>query len=87
MTKREAHLAWRAADDAWHALLKAQFGRDAGDVRYTARGRGEPGSDLRDAHEAALNMDHEDLDFQWLCCSDSLEETTAEVKGIVKASV
>ena len=40
-----------------------------------------------DAHEAALNMDHEDLDFQWLCCSDSLEETTAEVKGIVKASV
>lgn len=51
MTKREAYKAWAAADDAWHALLKAQFGRDAGDVRYTARGRGEPGTALRAAHD------------------------------------
>lgn len=40
-----------------------------------------------DAHAAALAMDHDDLDFQWLACTDSLEETTAEVKRIVNTGV
>lgn len=39
-----------AADAAWSAELKRQFGKNAGDVRYTARGKGEPGSELRRLH-------------------------------------
>lgn len=54
MTYEEAAAAFRAAatefaraDDAWSAELGAQFGRNAGDVRYTAAGHGEPGTHLR----------------------------------------
>lgn len=32
------------------------------------------------AEAAAMALDHSDLEFSWLCCTDSLEETTAEVK-------
>lgn len=41
-----------AADDHWSKLLKKQFGKAAGDVRYTKEGRGEEGSELRAAYEA-----------------------------------
>jgi len=43
---------FQAADEAWSRLLQAQFGKAAGDVRYTKRGEGEPGSALRQAHDA-----------------------------------
>lgn len=40
-----------AADDAWSAELRRLFGKRAGDVRYTAAGKGEPGSTLRHLHD------------------------------------
>ena len=45
-----AYYAFQAADDAWSAELQKQFGRNAGDIRYTPRGRGEPGSKLAELH-------------------------------------
>ena len=45
-----AYYAAQAADDAWSAELQKQFGRNAGDMRYTPRGRGEPGSKLAELH-------------------------------------
>lgn len=41
-----------AADAEWSKLLRAQFGKQAGDVRYTKRGKGELGTPLRTAHDA-----------------------------------
>lgn len=46
MTTFEAYDAWLAADSAWHTELVRQFGARAGDVRYTAKGHGLPGSRL-----------------------------------------
>ena len=40
------HRSFQAADDAWSAELRRLFGKQAGDVRYTARGKGEVGSVL-----------------------------------------
>lgn len=34
------------SDNAWQDELNRLFGRNAGDVRYTKAGRGEPGSTL-----------------------------------------
>jgi len=45
--------AYVAADAAWSAELKRIFGKHAGDARYTDRGKGETGSDLRRLHDAA----------------------------------
>lgn len=48
--------AAQAADDAWSAEGRRVFGRRWGDVRYTAAGRGKPGTELRrlsDAFDAA----------------------------------
>jgi hypothetical protein len=42
------------ADSAWHKLLVEHFGQAAGDKRYTAAGKGEPGSELRQAHDAYM---------------------------------
>lgn len=39
------------------------------------------------AEAAAMALDHSDLEFTWLACTDSLEETTAEVKRIVNTGV
>lgn len=50
--RREAWDAYCAADKAWQEALNAQFGRDASMARYEKRGRGEPGSQLRDLYEA-----------------------------------
>lgn len=54
MTKatRRADDLFRETDDAWSAELHAQFGRDAGDARYTPKGKGAPGSKLRKLHDA-----------------------------------
>lgn len=46
------HQAFCAADDAWSLELRKAFGKQAGDVRYTARGKGDPGSVLRAAYDA-----------------------------------
>ncbi len=46
-----------AADDAWSAELRRQFGKRAGDVRYTKVGKGEPGTELRRLHDAKLAAD------------------------------
>lgn len=43
--------AWIAADAVWSEELRRQFGRDAGDIRYTGRGRGLEGSELRRLHD------------------------------------
>ena len=52
-----AYAAYFLAERAWEIELDAQFGKDAGDARYYAIGRGEPGSKLRelcDARDAAM---------------------------------
>jgi hypothetical protein len=45
---------WEAqvADENWSRIGQATFGKRWGDVRYTAAGKGEPGSALRQAHDA-----------------------------------
>lgn len=42
---------FQAADDIWSDRLRDQFGGNAGDVRYTARGKGGHGSALRAAYD------------------------------------
>lgn len=44
--------AWKAAESAWITEIRRLFGRDFGDALYDARGRGEPGSRLRELHDA-----------------------------------
>jgi len=39
MTADAAYRATCAADNAWQAELERRFGRNAGDVRYTEKGR------------------------------------------------
>ena len=55
-TKREEQIArykaFSAADDAWSAELHRLFGKQAGDVRYTKAGKGEPETELRRLHDA-----------------------------------
>lgn len=46
-----AQIAFQRADDFWQHELEASFGKRAGDVRYTAEGKGEEGSSLRFAHD------------------------------------
>lgn len=41
-----------AADRAWHDELVRNFGKEAGDKRYTAAGKGSAGSLLRALHDA-----------------------------------
>lgn len=52
MTKQEAYKRYEAADAAWSAELRLAFGKNAGDVRYTKQGEGEPGTPLNDAYLA-----------------------------------
>jgi hypothetical protein len=49
MTRQQATAAFQIADDVWSAELKKAFGKNAGDVRYTAKGRGEAGTPLNAA--------------------------------------
>lgn len=59
------HQALFAADDAWQEELVKQFGRNAGDVRYTKAGNGAPGTKLRalyDAYTAARTAWYVELD-------------------------
>ena len=42
----------RRADDAWQAELVRLFGKQAGDKRYAAEGKGAEGSELRRLYEA-----------------------------------
>lgn len=51
MIGSEEHKAFQIADEAWSALLRKEFGKQAGDVRYTTRGKGEPGTILRAAYD------------------------------------
>lgn len=56
-----AHMAYYqalAADRAWSLELRYRFGDKAGDVRYTKRAEGEPGSELRRLYEAKIAADH-----------------------------
>lgn len=41
---------YQAADDAWQAALVRQYGKDAGDARYDARGYSTP--ELQRLHDA-----------------------------------
>jgi hypothetical protein len=47
-----AYATFDDADEAWHSELVRLFGKSAVEVRYTAAGQGEPGSDLRRLHDA-----------------------------------
>lgn len=46
MTDFSAYYVAIAADNAWHAELIRLFGKQACNVRYTAKAQGEPGSKL-----------------------------------------
>ncbi len=48
--RMNAAAALQLADDEWQRQLEATFGSAAGDARYDERGRGEPGTPLRRAH-------------------------------------
>ncbi len=48
-----------SADAAWSVELHRRFGRRAGDVRYSVKGSGAPGSELRRLHDAKLAADAE----------------------------
>lgn len=48
----ELHRNAMATDKMWQIALEAQFGKKAGDARYTAAGKGEAGSGLRSAYDA-----------------------------------
>ena len=50
--KWRLHYALQDADDAWSTELRRLFGKRAGDVRYTEKGRGAPGSKRRKLHDA-----------------------------------
>ena len=49
-----AYDAWVAAEAAWTQMLRALFGKDSGDARYTAAGAGPAGSKLRELHDAFM---------------------------------
>lgn len=42
--------AFGSADARWSRELKRLFGKDAGDVRYSKRGEGSPGTELNAAY-------------------------------------
>jgi hypothetical protein len=44
--------AFAIADQEWGKELQRQFGKEAGDARYTKRGQGQPGTALRTAYDA-----------------------------------
>lgn len=50
MTTVQAYNIALAADAAWSAELRKAFGKHAGDVRYTSRGEGSPGTPLNNAY-------------------------------------
>lgn len=53
MTFDDAYAAAIAADESWMAEIRRAYPREwAGDVRYTDRAHGEPGTPLRAAYEA-----------------------------------
>jgi hypothetical protein len=47
LTAKTAYQRAHEADDAWSKELQRLFGKRAGDVRYTKKGEGAPGSKLR----------------------------------------
>jgi hypothetical protein len=52
----DAWNAWIAADNAWHAEIEKAYPRQhAGDIRYTALGKGKPGTALRAAHDLFIS--------------------------------
>lgn len=52
MTFDEIHAAHAAADENWMAEIRRAYPHEwAGDVRYTARAHGEPGTPLRAAYD------------------------------------
>lgn len=51
------YVAACAADDAYGAELRRLFGARAGDVRYTLKGSGKPGSELRRLRDTKLAAD------------------------------
>jgi hypothetical protein len=53
------------ADDAWSDMLRLCFGKDAGQARYEPRGKGEPGTLLRQLHD-----ERERARIAWLNSAD-----------------
>lgn len=70
----------QAADDTWSALLRQHFGKQAGDVRYTPRGKGEEGSELRLAHNRFLEASKAMQDA-WVAERAALRAQRAAVKA------
>lgn len=44
--------AFDETDAYWTDALQLDFGNEAGQARYEARGKGQPGTDLRRAYDA-----------------------------------
>lgn len=58
LARAEVHAAYHAAvkaDQVWSELLRAQFGKRAGDVRYTPEGKSTP--ELKAASDAKRAAD------------------------------
>jgi len=49
-----AHRQAFLTDTAWQHELTRLFGKRAGDVRYTAEGKGKPGTILRNIYEVRM---------------------------------
>lgn len=50
--RKEALVAFQAADNEWSAQIEAKFGSEAADARYTGKAKGMEGTPLRAAYEA-----------------------------------
>jgi hypothetical protein len=50
----ETHKRALETDKAWGEMLCKLFGANAGDVRYTDKGKGAPGSELRRLHDERM---------------------------------
>lgn len=50
ITVEQAYRDFYHADTVWSDLLQRTFGRNAGDVRFTSKAEGAPGSALNNAY-------------------------------------
>ena len=56
-TQADLYRAALAADDAYSVELRRLFGKRTGDIRYTLKGAGKPGSELRRLRDTKLAAD------------------------------
>jgi hypothetical protein len=64
-TNHALYYAALEADNAWQAELVRLFKKNAGDIRYTDKGKGDPGSVLRTLHDQAETAKSAWMDVFW----------------------